>query len=315
MIVRDIDVARRATVRICNESGDHFGQGLLLILPLEGWIVLTCHHVVAQLDAEHLYVAVPDILGTLSLPIKAYYDADRSRPSMDAALLRITDMVPFQEQVDQPLLHRLNPFTYDGTLPERAVCLGHWKGNSFDARLSTTTQLNITVENPGPWPNPPARYQLPFVFRLADPTDARPGISGSVVIYEKGVLGLTHFSRPAGSDQEREVYMVPLSVWGDGWPALQQLIEPLIDSRLRHVAKVKSVNSIGIGTDIIIAGYMPDIYISLAAEQQARQALEKVGGVIIVGKPKSGKTRLAWQLIQERKDALVVMPFDARPPT
>jgi hypothetical protein len=45
------------------------------------------------------------------------------------------------------------------------------------------------------WPEPPNRYVIRSAFRLADPTDARKGVSGAVVAYEGGVLGLAHFAR------------------------------------------------------------------------------------------------------------------------
>jgi tetratricopeptide (TPR) repeat protein len=308
--VRSLNIARRATVRVCDREGTHFGQGLMLALDGEGTVVLTCHHVVARLTRENLCVAIPQLSGQLGQPIPADYDQQRSYPAKDAVVLRIKG----PEQLERPLLHALNPATYSGTLPDRAICLGHWKTDSFDARVASSTRLDVPVDTPGSWSNPPSQYQLPFVFRLAEPSDARPGISGSVVLYENGVLGLAHFSRPAGPDQEREVYLVPLSVWAEGWPALANLIEPLIDARLRRTATVKYARSLEIGTDILIAGYRPDIYLEPTAIRHAHTALAKQGGVIMIGRPKSGKTRLAWQLLQEKPDSVVVIPHDPRPP-
>src|SRR5271166_119612 len=308
--VRSLAAARRVTVRICNSTGEHCGQGLMLALEGEGTVVLTCHHVVARLTEQDLHIAVVQPSGQLGQPVRATYDARRSRPAMDAIVLRIQETGP----PERPLLHALDPRTYSGTLPERAVCLGHWRTDSFDARLASATGLDVAVDVPGSWPDPPGRYAPPFVFRLADPSDARPGISGSVVLYENAVLGLAHFSRPAGPDQEREVYLVPLSVWAEGWPALADLIEPLIDARLRSAATVKRARSLEIGMDVSIAGYRPETYVEPAALGQARAALAKHRGVIVVGRPKSGKTRLAWQLLQDRPDLLVVMPHDPRPP-
>ncbi len=309
--VRSLDAARQATVRICSRDGAHFGQGLLLDLDGDSTAVLTCHLVVARLTAENLYVAIPQPSGQLGQPVRATYDPQRSHPALDAVVLRIEAPGP----LERPLLHALNPRAYAGTLPDRAICLGHWKTDSFDARVASTTQLDIPVETPGSWPDPPSRYQLPFVFRLADPSEARPGISGSVVLYENGVLGLAHFSRPAGPDQEREVYLVPLSVWADGWPALANLIEPLIDVRLRSTATVKYARSLEMGPDVLIVGYRPEIYLEPMAARHARSALVKHGGVIVIGRPKSGKTRLAWTLLQERPESVVVVPHDPRPPS
>jgi len=308
--VRKLEAVRRATVRICDRSGTHFGQGLMLSLLGEGTIVLTCHHVVANLTPEELCIAAPLQSNQLGLPLPASYDRHRSKPILDAAVLRVSD----GSEQDSPLLHVLDARAYTGALPDRVLCLGYWKADSFDARLGSATQLDLKVDIPGPWPDPPNRYQLPCVFRLGDPSDARPGISGSVVAYECGVLGLTHFSRPAGPDQEREVYLVPLSAWADGWPALQDLIEPLVDARLRTHATVKCAGTLDIGTDISIAGYRSEVYLEPPVTPTARAALANRHGVILVGKPKSGKTRLAWSLLAESPRLIVVIPHDPRPP-
>jgi len=50
----------------------------------------------------------------------------------------------------------------------------------------------------------------------SDPSDAREGISGAVVVCEGGVVGLAHFGRAAGPRHEREDYLVPLRVWRVG---------------------------------------------------------------------------------------------------
>jgi hypothetical protein len=226
--VRSLEAARRATVRICDEAGTHKGQGLMLPLDGEGIVILTCHHVVAPLTERDLYVAIPQPSGQLGRPVRATYDPQRSRPATDAVVLRIAEPSP----LERPLLHAINLRTYRGWLPDPAICLGHWQTDSFDARVASTTKLDIPVETPGPWPDPPSRYRLPLAFRLADPTDARPGISGSVACYQNGVLGLVHFSRSAGPDQQREAYLVPLSVWTEGWSTLTNLIEPLVDQQV-----------------------------------------------------------------------------------
>jgi hypothetical protein len=68
---RGVKTAREATVRICHRDGRHVGQGLVLPLREPGAIVLTCHHVVAQLTPETLRVAIPDTEGHLREPIPA----------------------------------------------------------------------------------------------------------------------------------------------------------------------------------------------------------------------------------------------------
>jgi tetratricopeptide (TPR) repeat protein len=91
---------------------------------------------------------------------------------------------------------------------------------------------------------------------------------------------------------------------------------PLVAARVRPAATVKLSRRLEIETDILIAkeGYHPDIYIERAAGHLARTALAQRGGVVIIGKPKSGKTRLAWQLLQEHPEAIVVIPKQAQPP-
>lgn len=80
-------------------------------------------------------------------------------------------------------------------------------------------------------------------------------------------------------------------------------------------ADVKPVSKLGI-RDFNMAerGYRPDVYIARAIMSEARRALNERGGVIIVGKPTSGKTRLAWKLMEEYPEALVVFPQQSDPP-
>jgi hypothetical protein len=90
--VRAFDAARYATVRICDQFGNHKGQGLLLDIEQEGGVVLTCHHVVAPLSAGDLSVAIRQEDGTYSPPHTASYDSERSKPSMDAVVLRVAGL-------------------------------------------------------------------------------------------------------------------------------------------------------------------------------------------------------------------------------
>ena len=136
--------------------------------------------------------------------------------------------------------------------------------------------------------------------------------------------GWHHFARAAGPAYERELYLVPLSTWAEGWEELDALIEPLIDQRLRAAALVLRVRDVIVGIsdpstangrdpDLVIAGYREDIYVTRPEVHQAEQALAG-RGLLIVGGPKSGKTRLAWELIRQRPDAVLVMPRDPVPP-
>lgn len=107
-----------------------------------------------------------------------------------------------------------------------------------------------------------------------------------------------------------------MTVWAEGWPALAELIEPLIDKNLRAAATVKRVDDLEVGKDIVIARYRSDLYLKREVEQQSRDALERRGGAVIVGRPKSGKTRLALKLLQERPEAVAIIPHpeSSRPP-
>jgi TPR repeat protein len=303
--VRRIDVARNATVRICNGEGHHWGQGLLLMLESEGTVVLTCHHVISRLAPDTLHIALRQAGGGLGAPIPARYDPERSRPECDAVVLRVEGIV----QTDRPLLHALNPERYSGTLPDRATAIGYWKEGPFDGRIGFATNLEVDAPASGNWPDPPAQYKLPHLFRFTDPTDARQGVSGSVVVYDEGVLGLVHFSREGGKDFQAEAYIVPLSVWADGWPELQQLIEPLIDRELRAAATIKPARTLEIERDILISkrGFAP-AYIEREALVKARKLLAQPRPILVVGRPMSGKSRLALELLKERDSVLVVIP-------
>jgi hypothetical protein len=290
------------------------------MLPLgDGVVVLTCHHVIAGIAPGGIRIALPDERGDLTAPLNAIYDPSRSRPERDAVVLQIPAAAP----PARPLLHALDPEAYEGTLPKPATAYTYMDPQNFNAQVANATKLSLQVKNPGAWPNPPQRYVIRNAFRLASPTDAREGVSGAVVAYEKGVLGLAHFARAAAPERERELYLVPLSVWAEGWEELDALIEPLLDERLRAAALVKRVRDVTVGIsgsstanghpDLVIAGYREDIYRTRPEVRVAEQALAG-NGLLIVGRPKSGKTRLAWQLIRDRPDAVLVIPKAPVPP-
>ena len=316
---RDPATLRRATVRICNALGEHRGQGLLLQIGEDESVVLTCHHVIAPIRPDDLHVAQPGPDGTLGEPRPAHYDSTYSCPRRDAVVLR----GEFGGAGVRPRLYALDPDGYAGMLPKRAIGFTHMPTQTLDARVGTTTRLDLPVETPGAWPDPPDRYVIPHAFRLSDPTDARQGVSGSVVAYEGGVVGLAQSARPAGAGQERELYLVPLSAWSDGWPALARLVEPLIDERLDGAAAtVRLARDLVVGLpsldadrdpDLVIAAYK-EAYVGRPVDARARVAFDASGGTLLVGRPMSGKTRLAFEILRGFPELLVVIPRQPSPP-
>jgi hypothetical protein len=99
-------------------------------------------------------------------------------------------------------------------------------------------------------------------------------------------------SRPEGDSTSREDYLVPLTACAEGWSTLDALIQRLIDRNFHATATV-----------------------NLEVDGHVRAAMERRCSVIIVGRPRSGKTRLAWQLLQERPQTIVVAlnPTSSRP--
>lgn len=286
----------------------HHGQGLLLNIDSEGAYVLTCHHVIASIKAENLSVRLTCENGTLDDPLPARYDETRSNPEKDAAVLRLEGV----HVEERPVLHRVGLDTYDGAL--RATVLTHLTPDNFDAEVRMSTRISMPSAPSEDWPVPSGRYEL-HALRLSHPTDARPGISGGVVVCEDGVLGLVHFARKEGVAHAREDYLVPLSAWSERWSALDALVEPLVDGNLRAVAIVKKASDLNIGDDLIIAGYRQDVYEERGLEKKAREALAHRGGVVFVGRPKAGKTRLVLELLKQNPNAIVVIPRgNALPP-
>ncbi len=314
--VRGIQAARNATVYLCDRNGAPRGQGLLLDLDEKEAAVLTCHHVIAPTKAEDLRVKIRQADGRLGGSIPIRYDGERSRPTKDAVVLRIDkDQIVDKRPVEQrPLLHKLDLDEYNGSL--QATVLTYMRPDTFGAKVGAGTYLDVPAEKlMSGWPNSPERYGV-RAFLLRDPDDAREGISGGVVLCEECVLGLVHFSRAEGPTHARQGYVVPLSVWAEGWGALAKTIEPLIDKNLRGAAKVKRVSALDVSEDVIISRYRSELYVEREVDHHARTALERSGDVIVVGRPKSGKTRLALELLREQEDALVVIPdsSSSKPP-
>lgn len=313
-----LQAARWATVRLWdNDAGlknrdPHRGQGLLLNLDKEGTVVLTCHHVVAPVRAEALTIRILQDNGELGEPLRVIYDEQRSRPERDVAILRVdTAGLPVRPR---PLLHTLNPEVYTGHL--LATGLTYLQPNNFRAHVAPASPLEVSAPTSDKSAGGPGTYLLPVAYPLAGATDSRPGISGAVVMCEDGVLGLTHFSRSASSDTQREAYLVPLTAWAEGLEELDGLLQPLVDHNLRARATVRRVCDLqlGAGGQIGIAAYRPDVYIRRAVDDNARHALATEGTVIVVGKPKSGKSRLALELLKQHPEAIVVIPHAHDPP-
>lgn len=92
-----------------------------------------------------------------------------------------------------------------------------------------------------------------------------------------------------------------------------------IDYRLLAAATVKPVKNLGVGLrpgggDILIPDFRSNVYLSRSADRQAKTALEQRRGVVIIGRPRSGKTRMAWNLLSQYPDTLVVIPHQGHPP-
>jgi tetratricopeptide (TPR) repeat protein len=283
---------------------------LLLDLEEEGAVVLTCHHVIAPVKLADLRVMIPQPDGKLGEPMAVSYEEELSRPEMDAVVLRVNGV----RLDERPLLHKLSLDTYNGSL--EATGLTYLQPDSFQATVRASTRLDVPAERSVDHRlTSPQRYEL-RAFLLSNPDDARRGISGGVALCEDGVLGLVHFGRAEGPTYARQAYLVPLTTWAEGWPALLKLIEPLIDRNLRAAAKVKIARDLEVRTDVVMASYRSDIYLERDVDRYAHTALTDHRGVIIVGRPESGKTRLAWQLLQKRPEALVIIPHpdSSRPP-
>jgi tetratricopeptide (TPR) repeat protein len=273
---------------------------------MEGTVVLTCHHVVAAVERSDLRVRLPTLDGTLGEPVEVDYDEGHSRPDLDTAVLRVPeDAAPLASAI--PLLYKLGANTYDGSL--NATVLTRLNPDNFDAIVRPSTLIDVHADPGADWPETPERYRV-HAFRLSQATYSRPGFSGGVVLCEGGVLGLAHFGRRENEYSAREDYLVPLSTWADGWPALGDLIEPLVDEKLRDAATVKrSVDlSIGLGADVLVPDYRPELYLEREVDRLANRALDERGGVVVVGRPLSGKSRLASELLRRNPRTLVVVP-------
>jgi hypothetical protein len=188
----------------------------------EGAVVLTCHHIIAPLPLDAVYVRLPGEDGSLGAPHPATYNRERSRPAVDAVVLRLEGVhLPVR-----PLLHELNPAEYSSNL--NVIGLTHLAPTNFDATISASTPIEIVVPTPDDQLQQGSKYFIPHAFRLANPTEARRGISGAVIVCNAGVLGLAQSARRESEVLQREAYLLPLRVWAEGWDALTDLIEPFV---------------------------------------------------------------------------------------
>lgn len=275
--VRSFSAARRATAMICDREGTHQGQGLLLDIEDEGAVVLTCHHVTAQLPVGGIYVRLPGEDGNLGAPRPASYDEERSRPWADAVVLRLEGV----SVSERPLLHELDPAEYSGNL--KAIVITHLTTTSFSATISASTPINMSAPADARLP-PGSRYVIPQAFRLANPTDARRGISGGVVVCDASVLGLAQSARKSSDAHQAEVYLLPLRVWAEGWEALSSLIETFAgatdpyDYALQDYLRALSIfssNTPYLALDEILSGAkraLHDVYVPLHVRLSSARA-------------------------------------------
>lgn len=92
-----------------------------------------------------------------------------------------------------------------------------------------------------------------------------------------------------------------------------------IDDRLLAQATVKRVGEVRPGlrsqhADVAIADYRPEVYLVREVDDGAAQGLDACGGLILIGRPLSGKTRTAWELMRRSPEAIVVIPREDHPP-
>ena len=305
------------TAAITNGSNDEIvGQGLAIAALGDGdtepeLFVLTCHHVIAPIDPADLRVRIPDSHGELGDPLTAFLVEDASDFSSDRAVLRLS----FQVGPLQPTLYSMRPDLFIGPLD--ATGISYMTPGRFDGVLRAASPLDLPVRVRGGWSPAPSFYRIEHSLRLTLVSDAREGISGSPIVSEGGVIGLAHFARAEGQKVQREVYVVPLAAWAAGLPSLGELLTPLADRRLRAAATVRKAGQLEAGShgpDVVLAEYKPDIYLKRGVDTLAHRAMQEGRGVILVGKPKSGKTRLALEVLRPDPGRVVIIPHDVTPP-
>jgi hypothetical protein len=93
-----------------------------------------------------------------------------------------------------------------------------------------------------------------------------------------------------------------------------------VDERLLARATVKRAEDVRPGlrienSDVSIAEYTSDVYLGRETDRVASDALMACGGVLLIGRPLSGKTRTAWELMRRSPTAVVVIPREDQPPS
>jgi tetratricopeptide (TPR) repeat protein len=92
-----------------------------------------------------------------------------------------------------------------------------------------------------------------------------------------------------------------------------------LDDRLLAQATVKRIKEVRPGlrsanADVAIADFRPDVFIARKADREAAQVLDACGGLVLIGRPLSGKTRAALEVMRRSPEAVVVIPREDRPP-
>jgi len=92
-----------------------------------------------------------------------------------------------------------------------------------------------------------------------------------------------------------------------------------LDDRLLKAATVRHVRDLRIGLrhgggDVLIPHYQPNVHLAREANSRITNALQQCSGVVIIGRPRSGKTRAAWEAFRQNPDTLVVIPREDHPP-
>ena len=299
-----LGAARQACVQIVGADGAHIGSGLGVEIGGETY-VLTCHHVIAGSALDAIGVKFISSAGD-AVEVACTIDDDLSSPANDLAVLRAGQDVPSSIP---PVLARVNSKEYAGGL--RCIALTHLDPDSLTALLDPAGPIRYGGATEG---DPGTRYAVPTAYRLSTASDVRLGTSGAPVLCEGQVVGLVTSRRKGAPDTERELYLMPLSAWAERLEPLQEMIVPFVDEALRSAAWVGSPSDVPFSGVLPLDKYDPDVYLNRGADQLAREQLAETGAVIIVGKPKSGKSRLVSELLATRPDDLVIAPFSDIPP-
>ncbi|HEX8742790.1 MAG TPA: NB-ARC domain-containing protein [Thermoleophilaceae bacterium] len=288
--------ARAAAVHLCDGAGHPAGQGLALDVPGAGRVVLTCDHVVSQCG---------DGMKVFRGDVEEQPAARATHAETDVAAVWLADG---EGDAPNPLLHDIEPDCFSGQVPVDVLTPGR-QVKSFGATIHMATSLSVGAVNGNP-----AR-ELPAAFRLSGAGSVEKGISGGVVLCEEGVVGLVHFARAGSRSEAAEAYANPISAWTRLVPELADLIEPFAEMRLRKRADVAWADRLRYDGALEIKNYRPDVYVAREEDTQVSRALHQGRAVVIVGRARSGKTRLACEVLRrEHGHAIVVQPKQFLPP-